>query len=213
MKKDACSFVQDCISNDKILNPNQYGFIDLIDVFKEVDSIIVGLLTSRPSKEQKESSLIIYTDGSYDRIAEVGGIAFVILDKGKEIAISCEWVLKSTSPRVEVQAVFEALKYVDTNKFKPESILIITDSDYVKNSINKYIHNWPKRKWTTSDETPVKHQDLWKPILDYTKKYNVTAKWVKAHNGNKYNEMVNELALKIMRDKRELLLLETSKGS
>jgi len=202
MKKDACSFVLDCINNDKILNPNKYGFKDLLDVFEEIDKIIVDLIVSKKRKEVKP--LVIYTDGSYDRVACVGGFAFVILnDDEKKIVTNSNWLLESTSPRAEVQAVFEALKYVDENNINPESILIITDSDYVKNSINKYIHSWPKRKWLTSDQTQVKHQDLWKPILEYAKKYKVTAEWVKAHSGNIFNEKVNELAIEAMRGKRD----------
>jgi ribonuclease HI len=65
----------------------------------------------------------------------------------------------------------------------------------VKNGITKWIINWKKNGWMTSQGTPVKNKELWIQIDTLrTKMKMIDWRWVKAHNGHPQNEAVDTLA-------------------
>ncbi|MEM7266184.1 MAG: RNase H family protein, partial [Pseudomonadota bacterium] len=71
---------------------------------------------------------------------------------------------------------------------------LTTDSQYVKNGINQWIHNWRKNGWRTADKKPVKNADLWKRLDEAVKKHQVNWHWVKGHSGHPENERCDDLA-------------------
>ena len=91
---------------------------------------------------------------------------------------------------MELLATIKAL-----NSFKnKESIIIFTDSKYVKNGITKWIKNWQKNNWKTAKKSSVKNQDLWKRLDRLVKFHTVKWEWIKAHSTNSYNNLADELA-------------------
>lgn len=118
----------------------------------------------------------IYTDGScLENPGGASGWAFGVLENGKEWFMS-GGEQSSTNNRMELLAVIEALKFVQGNEYN-----IYTDS----NLTLKCAKNEWKRKANT---------DLWSIFdkVSHGKKLNWF--WVKAHNGNKYNEIVDQMA-------------------
>ena len=74
-------------------------------------------------------------------------------------------------------------------------VTVYTDSKYVSQGITTWVDNWIKKNWKRSDGKPVKNKELWIQLhLLNSQIENVTWKWVKAHNGNKWNEKVDTLA-------------------
>ena len=74
-------------------------------------------------------------------------------------------------------------------------IQLFTDSNYVKNGISSWIHGWKRNGWKTASGAPVKNKDLWIQMDTLTQKMtSVEWTWVKAHNGNPQNELVDSLA-------------------
>lgn len=77
---------------------------------------------------------------------------------------------------------------------------INSDSAYVVNAINqKWLQNWKRNNWKTTDGGNVKNCELWKSldnILEMYKKdkIKITFTKVKGHSGNTFNEMVDKLA-------------------
>jgi len=96
----------------------------------------------------------------------------------------------TTNNRMELTAAIkalEALKY-------PCVIELYTDSVYVKNGITRWLNQWKKNGWKTSDKKPVKNVELWE-MLDVLAKYHeITWHWVKGHSGHRENEMADKLA-------------------
>ena len=41
---------------------------------------------------------------------------------------------------------------------------LYTDSQYVKNGIETWIHGWKKNGWKTGDRKPVKNAELWREL-------------------------------------------------
>ncbi len=48
-----------------------------------------------------------------------------------------------------------------------------TDSQYVKNGITQWIHNWKRNGWRTANKQPVKNADLWRRLDKLVAKHDV----------------------------------------
>jgi ribonuclease HI len=135
--------------------------------------------------------LEIYTDGSAKPNPGRGGCAVAITINDiliKTVQYSGGY---TTNNCMELTAVIIALKNLPNTC----NGIIYTDSMYVKQGLETWIHNWIKKGWKTADGKPVKNIDLWQKL--YTEKNNhpnIQIKWIKAHNGHKWNDLVDKLA-------------------
>lgn len=97
---------------------------------------------------------------------------------------------ETTNNRMELMAVIQALSALK----RPCHITLYTDSQYVKNGITQWIHNWKKNKWKTADKKPVKNADLWQELDIIQQKHQIDWNWVKGHAGHPENEKADALA-------------------
>jgi ribonuclease HI len=74
------------------------------------------------------------------------------------------------------------------------SVTIYTDSEYVRNGISSWIHNWKLRGWRTAANKPVKNVDLWQRLDTLAAAHDVSWHWVKGHAGDPGNERADALA-------------------
>ena len=131
----------------------------------------------------------IYTDGSCLGNPGPGGYGAILIYKNNEKEIY-DGFFNTTNNRMELMAPIMALSKLK----EPCNVKIITDSKYVKNGITSWIFNWKKNNWKTASKKDVKNKDLWQKLDIALDKHNVTWEWVKAHNGDKYNERADKLA-------------------
>ena len=134
--------------------------------------------------------LKIYTDGACSGNPGKGGWAAIILDEKGQSSISGT-ENKTTNNRMELMAPIMALKKIKTKS----EIMIYTDSRYVKDGITEWIKKWKLNNWKNSNKKPVKNKDLWVKLDSCCQKHDVIWRWVKAHAGNKLNNLVDELAV------------------
>jgi len=134
--------------------------------------------------------LKIYTDGACSGNPGKGGWAAIILDDTNQSSIS-GGEKNTTNNRMELMAPIMALKKIK----KKSEITIFTDSKYVKDGITDWIKKWKQNNWKSASKKPVKNKDLWVKLDNACLKHKITWKWVKAHSGNKYNNLVDELAV------------------
>ena len=121
----------------------------------------------------------IYTDGAYSKLRNSGGAAFLILnEEGKVVLKSAKGYSNSTNQRMEMLACINALSCVT----EPSDITIVTDSMYI---VGTYTMNW-RRKC---------NNDLWAQFDEVKEKHNVTFTHVKGHKGDKYNTIVDGMAV------------------
>jgi len=97
---------------------------------------------------------------------------------------------RTTNNRMELTAVIEALSALRQRA----SVAVYTDSEYVKNGITSWIHNWKLRGWRTADKKPVKNVDLWQRLDQLAAAHDVRWHWVRGHDGDPGNERADELA-------------------
>ena len=133
--------------------------------------------------------ITIYTDGACSGNPGPGGWGAVLIYNSTEKQLSGS-ADETTNNRMEMTATIEALKSLK----EVCEVELFTDSKYVMDGINEWIHNWKKRGWKTSDKKPVKNMDLWQELDELNQKHQVNWNWVKGHAGDKYNEMADELA-------------------
>ena len=132
----------------------------------------------------------IYTDGACSGNPGPGGWAVIILvnNEIKEMFFGNE--KNTTNNQMELLAPIKAIQ-----KFKKKSeISIFTDSTYVKDGITIWINRWEKNGWKTTSKKPVKNKDLWKKLKSLSSKHSIKWIWVKGHDQDKYNNLVDELA-------------------
>jgi ribonuclease HI len=96
----------------------------------------------------------------------------------------------TTNNRMELLAVIEGLAALK----RPCAVAITTDSQYVKNGITQWIHNWKRNGWKTAAKKPVKNDDLWKRLDQAVARHDVSWHWVKGHAGHAENERADALA-------------------
>lgn len=133
--------------------------------------------------------LTIYTDGSCLGNPGPGGYGALLIFNEHRKRLSKGFKL-TTNNRMELLAPIAAL-----NSLKEKcDVDIYTDSQYVKNGINQWIHNWKKNGWRTSDKKPVKNADLWQQLDKAVDQHSVNWHWVKGHSGQPENEEVDDLA-------------------
>ena len=133
----------------------------------------------------------IYTDGACSGNPGKGGWAAIILNEKCIQSKLSGSENSTTNNRMELTAPIMAL-----NKIKKKSeITIYTDSKYVKDGITSWIKKWKLNNWKNSNKKKVKNKDLWIKLDNSCRKHNVIWRWVKAHAGNKFNNLVDELAV------------------
>ncbi len=133
----------------------------------------------------------IYTDGSALGNPGKGGWAALLIygEKRKELSGAAEL---ATNNQMELTAALKALEALK----QPCQIELYTDSQYLRKGITEWIHNWLKNNWRSSNKKPVKNQELWQALYSATQKHQIKWHWVKAHNGDEFNELVDDLARK-----------------
>ena len=138
---------------------------------------------------------VIYTDGACSGNPGPGGWGAVILNEEKKDTNISGKEQSTTNNRMELMAPIMALRKVK----KASTIIIYTDSIYLKNGITTWIKNWEKNGWKNANKKPVKNKDLWVTLNELSKEHVINWKWVKAHAGNKYNEIADKLATEAIR--------------
>ena len=93
-------------------------------------------------------------------------------------------------PPMELLAVIRALEALK----RPCRVELHTDSNYVRDGITRWVHNWQKNGWRTSDRKPVKNAELWQELIDAAARHRIAWHWVKGHSGHPDNDRADALA-------------------
>lgn len=140
------------------------------------------------------TELFAYTDGACSGNPGPGGWGALLIarEDGKVIK---ERELKggeadTTNNRMELLAAISALESLT----RASTLVIVTDSAYVKNGVTSWIHGWKRNGWKTSTRKPVKNEDLWRRLDEAQARHTVEWRWIKGHAGHIENERADELA-------------------
>jgi len=133
--------------------------------------------------------VVIYTDGACRGNPGPGGWG-VLLRYGSHEKTFYGAERETTNNRMELMAAIQALSSLrETCR-----VDLHTDSQYLQKGITEWLVGWKKRHWKKADNKPVKNADLWAELDKQANRHEVKWHWVKAHNGQPENELVDSLA-------------------
>ena len=134
-------------------------------------------------------SVYLYTDGACKGNPGPGGWG-VLTRYGRHEKELFGGEAQTTNNRMELSAVIEGLAALT----RPCRVVICTDSQYVKNGMEKWIHGWKRNGWKTAAKQPVKNAELWQRLDELAAQHQIEWQWVRGHTGHPENERADELA-------------------
>lgn len=97
----------------------------------------------------------IFTDGSCLGNPGPGGYGAILRYRGREKTFSAGYT-RTTNNRMELMAAIVALEALKEHC----EVILSTDSQYVRQGITQWIHNWKKRGWKTADKKTSKKMSI-----------------------------------------------------
>jgi ribonuclease HI len=137
----------------------------------------------------ERKSVQIHTDGACLGNPGPGGWGALLRYKGRERELA-GGEPDTTNNRMELMAAIMALETLT----EACDVVLITDSQYVRQGITEWMANWVRRGWKTAAGDPVKNRDLWERLHAATGRHRIDWRWVKGHSGDPDNERVDVLA-------------------
>ncbi|MEP7205500.1 MAG: ribonuclease HI [Casimicrobiaceae bacterium] len=134
-------------------------------------------------------AVTIYTDGACKGNPGPGGWGALLVRGDHEREIFGGERL-TTNNRMELTAVIRALESLK----RPCAVELYTDSQYVKQGIERWILNWKRNGWLTSDRKPVKNAELWRELDALAAGHQIRWHWVRGHNDHPGNTRADALA-------------------
>ena len=131
----------------------------------------------------------IFTDGACRGNPGPGGWAALLRSQGVEKMFSGV-EQETTNNQMELMAAIQGLEALK----RASSVVLTTDSQYVRQGITQWIHGWKRNGWKTSQKQPVKNKTLWQRLDTAVAKHQVEWHWVKGHSGHEENERVDMAA-------------------
>lgn len=92
---------------------------------------------------------------------------------------------RGTNNMGELMAVLDLLQATADD---PQELTVLCDSQYVINSLTKWLPGWKRKGWRKADGQPVLNVELIKDLDEALHGRKVTFEWVKGHAGHALNE-------------------------
>lgn len=143
--------------------------------------------------------ILLYTDGSSRGNPGPGGYGVILhLNNTNYYKELSQGYRKTTNNRMELLAVIVGLETLTKENL---SVLVVSDSKYVVDSVNKgWVFGWEKKGFAGK-----KNPDLWKRFLKIYRKHRVKFQWIKGHNNHPMNERCDFLAVEASKKSKLLI--------
>jgi len=139
----------------------------------------------------RRPEITIYTDGACSPNPGQGGWGAVLLHGEVIVRELSGQAAETTNNRMELTAALRALQSLN----EPHRVTLVTDSNYLKNGVTTWMHNWKRRGWQTAAREPVKNRDLWEGLDQEIQRHQVKWQWVRGHAFDQWNERADRLAV------------------
>ena len=138
--------------------------------------------------------LTVYTDGACSGNPGPGGWGALLVASAEGRVLRTRELsggeALTTNNRMELMAAIKALE-----TFERAAVLtIVTDSNYLRDGVTKWIHGWKRNGWRTAARKAVKNEDLWRRLDTVVGHHEVRWNWIKGHAGHEQNERADALA-------------------
>ncbi len=131
----------------------------------------------------------IWTDGGCKPNPGPGGWAAILRFGATEKELSGSDAA-TTNNRMELTAACAALEALK----RPCRVALHTDSEYVRNGMERWVKGWVRNNWRNAARDPVANYELWQRLLKAAAPHDVDWRWVRGHSGDAMNERADQLA-------------------
>ena len=104
----------------------------------------------------------------------------------------------TTNNRMALRSVIESMTAL-SRKGRRFRVSFCTDSRYIVDGMEKWVHDWAKRGWTRKSG-PIENLELWRQAVEAAAAHAVYWRWVRGHAGHAQNEYANDLAVRAAGD-------------
>lgn len=174
--------------------------LDSIDFSTELTKSEQSLSLTVPEEVAlNENAYALYTDGACRGNPGPGSYAYIVQDHEssiiKEYAEHCDY---TTNNKMELSAIVEGLKSLESQVTPMHSIYVFTDSKYAVDGMKSWVAGWKKRGWKKADKKAPENLELWQALDELQHIAQVSFSWIKGHSGHPQNEHVDGLANKVL---------------
>ena len=137
-----------------------------------------------------EHSSGVFTDGSATPNPGPGGWGAVYVIDDRIVAEAHGADPDTTNNRMELTALLRALEMVPAGT----PTVLWSDSNLAVQTLNEWAAGWERRGWRRKTG-PVENLDLVRPLFEALRQRpELRVAWIKAHDGNRWNEYADRLA-------------------
>jgi ribonuclease HI len=139
----------------------------------------------------------VFTDGSCEGNPGPGGWAFVWVE-GNRVRLEKHGAdPATTNNRMELTALIEAYRALPEDA----EIMVYSDSELCVKTVNEWAPGWQARGWRRKTG-PIKNLELVKTLYALASSHpKVRLRWIRAHDGSRWNEYVDALASSFLRER------------
>ena len=141
-----------------------------------------------------EQQIVVFTDGASKRNPGPGGWGVVIVMPDGRVTERGGGAVLTTNNKMELTGAIQALTRLQGTS---GPVAVYTDSTYVIQGIEQWVHNWRRRGWKTAAGGEVMNRDLWEALSSLTSARepgSIAWHYVRGHTGIPGNERVDEIA-------------------
>ena len=140
------------------------------------------------------ATIRLYTDGACIHNPGPGGWSYILVAGQGEVENS-GGDPHTTNNKMELLGAVKGLEATPPGS----EVVLVTDSEYLRNGMTSWIHTWQRNGWRTSAREPVKNRELWQALIELVSSRSVRWQWVRGHasealGGDRYNHRCDELA-------------------
>ena len=142
-------------------------------------------IDNAPETEYSPFTIEAYVDGSFDKKTGIYGSAAILVHDGQIIAKKSSKGTKMNSMwNVAGEIAAAAMAVSLAEEFLPDHLVICYDCEAIE--------KWPTGQWRIKNEYARKYVDF----MNRKRNFDICYRHVKAHTGDEFNEMADDMALK-----------------
>ena len=129
-----------------------------------------------------------------DNPGGAGALIEYMRPESSEVVRRDLWVAEpaTTNNRMALRSAIETFRTL-SRKGKQFSVVFTSDSRYLVDGMQSWVHGWAQRGWTRKSG-PIENLELWHAAVDAVSGHQVQWRWVRGHHGHPQNEYANHLA-------------------
>jgi ribonuclease HI len=137
----------------------------------------------------------VFTDGSCEGNPGPGGWGFVWVENDEILEQGSGTDPATTNNRMELVALIQAYRALPADA----TVTVFSDSELCVKTVNEWAAGWERRGWRRKTG-PIKNLELVQELYALANAHpNVELRWIRAHDGSRWNEYVDALANAFMR--------------